>query len=388
MNPAERAIRKVDAAQRRFRPSAFVFGVVKKYGDDNGGVLVANLTHAAFVSIFPLLLVLVTILGLVAANDETFRQDAVNAVANQVPLIGKTLAGNVTQLKRSSLIGLIVGIVSLIWGSTGLAQAGLFTMSQVWNLPGPARPGYLPRLVRAMLFLGLLGLDVAVTMTLASLSTYGHHTLALVIVAEVAEAIVNAGMYIAGFRILTAHGVPTRNLVPGAVTAGILWTVLQVVGTYFVHHYLHSDSVYGVFATVLGLVAWLYLAAEITVYCAEINVVLARRLWPRSIVQPPLTEADRTSMALQALQNQRRKEQRVEVTFTDREPDDEAPATTPRTPAEVSPPAPRQSPEDHHPKPDDRHPKPEERQTEPEAREPEPEPEPEDQETEPDEIPR
>jgi hypothetical protein len=174
--------------------------------------------------------------------------------------------------------------------------------------------------------------------------------------------------------------------VPGAVTAGILWTVLQVVGTYFVHHYLHSDSVYGVFATVLGLVAWLYLAAEITVYCAEINVVLARRLWPRSIVQPPLTEADRTSMALQALQNQRRKEQRVEVTFTDREPDDEAPATTPRTPAEVSPPAPRQSPEDHHPKPDDRHPRPEERQTEPEA--PEPEPELEDQETEPVEIPR
>ena len=77
---------------------------------------------------------------------------------------------------------------------------------------------------------------------------------------------------------------------------------------------------YGIFATVLGLVAWLYLAAEITVYCAEINVVLARRLWPRSIIQPPLTEADRASLALQALANQRREEQQVVVTFTDREP--------------------------------------------------------------------
>ena len=75
------------------------------------------------------------------------------------------------------------------------------------------------------------------------------------------------------------------------------------------HHFLHSDSVYGVFATVLGLVAWIYLAVEITVYAAEVNVVLARRLWPRSIVQPPLTEADRASLALQALQNQRREEQ-------------------------------------------------------------------------------
>ena len=108
-----------------------------------------------------------------------------------------------------------------------------------------------------------------------------------------------------------------------------------------IHHYLHSDSVYGIFATVLGLVAWLYLAAEITVYCAEINVVLARRLWPRSIIQPPLTEADRASLALQALQNQRREEQQVVVTFDDREPGRPAAATTPRTPEEVSPPAPR-----------------------------------------------
>ena len=143
MNPAERLLRKVDGARRRFRPSAFVFGVIKKYGDDNGGVLVTNLAHTPFVTIFPLLLVLVTVLVLVVGVDPGFRQDAVNAVAGQVPLIGNELAGNVHQLQRSSLIGLIVGLVTLLWGTTGLAQAGLFTMEQVWNLPGPARPGFL-----------------------------------------------------------------------------------------------------------------------------------------------------------------------------------------------------------------------------------------------------
>src|SRR4029077_15061274 len=91
----------------------------------------------------------------------------------------------------------------------------------------------------------------------------------------------------------------------------------QVLGTYLVHHFLHSDSVYGVFATVLGLFAWIYLAVEITVYAAEINVVLARRLWPRSIVQPPLTEADRAVLAAQALQNQRRDDQRIHVSYDD-----------------------------------------------------------------------
>jgi YihY family inner membrane protein len=339
MNPIERVLRKVDAGQRRFTPTAFVFGVVKKYGDDNGGVLVSNLAYSAFVSLFPLLLILITILGLVAASNPTFRQNAVNAVASQVPLIGHQLTGNVHELRRSSVIGLIVGLVVLIYGVTGLAQAGLFTMTNVWNLPGPARPGYAQRLGRALLFLCLLGGGVIVTTGLASLNTYGHNAAVIAVLAQVLAAVVNVGMYLGAFRALTAKGVPTRDLLPGAVVGGIAWTLLQILGTYLVHHFLHSASAYGVFATVLGLLAWIYLAVEITVYAAEINVVLARHLWPRSIVQPPLTEADRFSMALQALQNQRRPEQQVEVTFDDRKPGVAAPSSTPQTPDEVTPPA-------------------------------------------------
>ena len=345
MNPVERAIRRVDATQQRYTPMAFIFGVVKKYGDDNGGVLVSNLAYSAFVSIFPLLLVLVTILGYVASVEPSFRTDVLNAVAGQVPLIGHTLTENVHQLQRASIIGLIVGLLLLIWGASGLAQAGLFTMEQVWNLPGPARPGYVQRLGRAGLFLCLLGGGVIVTTGLASLTNYLHNGLAFKVPIEVVTAAFSAGMYLGAFRALTPKGVPTRKLLPGAITGGILWTVLQVLGTYLVHHFLHSDSVYGVFATVLGLLAWVYLATEITVYSAEINVVLARRLWPRSIVQPPLTEADRASMALQALQNQRRPEQHVEVTFDDRPADTEAPARTPQTPDEVAPPADTRVPE-------------------------------------------
>jgi YihY family inner membrane protein len=327
MNPAEKAIRTIDGAQRRFTPTAFVFGVVKKFGDDNGGVLVSSLAYSAFVSMFPLLLVLTTILGLAASFDVSFRTDALNAVASQVPLIGRTLTENVHQLKRASVIGLVVGLAGLIWGSAGLAQSGLFTMAQVWNLPGPARPGYVQRLGRAGLFLCLLGGGVIVTTLLASLNTYWHKAFVFVVLAEIVAAAVNVGMYLGAFRVLTPKGVATGQLVPGAITGGILYTVLQVVGTYLVHHYLHSDSVYGVFATVLGLIAWIYLAVEVTVYSAEVNVVLARRLWPRAMVQPPLTEADRASMALQVLQNQRRPEQHIQVTFDDRAAGADVPVT-------------------------------------------------------------
>src|SRR5271169_1454686 len=117
MNPVERGIRRVDAVQQRNTPMAFIFGVIKKFGDDNGGVLVSNLAYSAFVALFPLLLVLVTILGLAASVDASFKAEVLNAVASQVPLLGHTLTGNVHQLKRSSIIGLIVGVVGLIWGS-------------------------------------------------------------------------------------------------------------------------------------------------------------------------------------------------------------------------------------------------------------------------------
>src|SRR5258707_3958595 len=138
----ERAIRRGDAAQQRHQAPAVAFGGIKKYGDDNGGVLAASLAHSGFVSLFPLLVVLVTLLGLVASGDPALRHEALNAVAKQVPLIGHQLAGNVHQLRRSSVIGLVAGLLALTWGTTGLAQAGLFTMAQVWNLPGPERPGF------------------------------------------------------------------------------------------------------------------------------------------------------------------------------------------------------------------------------------------------------
>ena len=234
--------------------------------------------------------------------------------------------------------GLTIGLLLLVWGVTKLAQAGLYTMEQVWNLPGPARAAYLPRLGRSAVFLAILALGVITSTLLASLITYGQHAFVVRVLAQCLAAFANVGLYYLGFRALTPSVVRSRQLVPGAVAGGLFWTVLQAFGAYLVHHDLRSDSVYGVFATVLGLVAWIYLAAEAAIYAAEINVVLARRLWPRAMVQPPLTEADRTAMTLQALQNQRRPEQHVEVTFSDRPDGADIPARTPIRPQDVLPP--------------------------------------------------
>lgn len=317
MNPVETLLRRTDAMQQRRTATAFLFGVIKKFGDDNGGSLVSSLAYTAFVSVFPLLLILVTVLVNVAAGDPSLRNQMIRAATTQFPLLGKQLAGNIHGLKKATTAGLTVGLLVLAWGVTRLAQAGLFAMEQVWNLPGPARPGYFQRLGRSVVFLLVLALGVIISTLLGGLVTYGQHTFVIRALAQCLAVAANVGLYYLGFRVLTPAAVRSRQLIPGAVAGGLFWTLLQAIGAYLVHHDLRSDSVYGIFATVLGLIAWIYLAAEAAIYAAEINVVLARRLWPRAIVQPPLTAADRTSMALQALQNRRRPEQHVEVRFTD-----------------------------------------------------------------------
>jgi YihY family inner membrane protein len=317
VNPVERLIRRVDRWQQRHSATAFTFAVIKKYGDDNSGQLVASLSHTAFVSLFPLLLVLTTILGIVAAGNPSLRHEVVSAVAGQFPVISKPLSQNVHQLRQSSVIGLAVGLLVALWGSSGLAQSGMFAMAQVWNLPGPDRPGYWQRLGRAGLFLLVLGAGVAVTSLLTSFGTWGSSSIGYTVLAEILAATANVGMYTIGFRVLTPKVVPVRRLLPGAVLAGLCWTALEAAGTELVKHYLHSDSVYGIFAIVLSLIAWIYLIVEITIYSAEVNVVLARRLWPRSIVQPPLTPADRRALTLLPLAEQRRDEQQVAVSYED-----------------------------------------------------------------------
>src|SRR6185437_2615604 len=133
------------------------------------------------------------------------------------PLIGKQVTENVTTLRQSSLIGLVVGLIIVIWGTSGLAQSAMFAMAQVWNVPGPARPGYLQRLGRSGLFLVGLLIGVVATTGLASISTFSHQSPALLVGADALAVLANVGMYTLAFRVLTPAGVHSRDLLPGAI---------------------------------------------------------------------------------------------------------------------------------------------------------------------------
>jgi uncharacterized BrkB/YihY/UPF0761 family membrane protein len=128
--------------------------------------------------------------------------------------------------------------------------------------------------------------------------------------------VVNVALFVVAFRVLTSKTIPLRELLPGAIAAGLAWQLLQTIGGYLVAHQLrYATQVYGFFAVVLGLLGWLSLGAQLTLYCAEFNVVRVRRLWPRSLLQPPLTSADKRTLTGIAMQEERRPEQTVDVHY-------------------------------------------------------------------------
>ncbi len=335
MSRIQRALRALDAFQRRRPALGFLYGVVKKYGDDRCGQLAALLAYYAFLTIFPLLLLFVTVVGMVAGSDPSFAQSLEHSVFSQFPVIGSgssahgfTLANSIHALHRNSAIGLAVGIVGLLWGSQGASQTGQFAMAQVWNIPGVERPNYWARFVRTWILTAMLGVFVILSFALSGVATWGEHSVAIRAGGFAGSLVLNALAYVVGFRVLTPKVVGTHRLVPGALVGAAIWTVLQNVGTELIEHQLRGASqVYGSFAVVLGLIAWIYLAMNLSMYAAEANVVLTRRLWPRSLVQPPLTDSDESVLTAIAKQETRRPEQRVEVGF-ERAPKAQQRATT------------------------------------------------------------
>jgi YihY family inner membrane protein len=320
VNRLERGLRRLDAFQQRHRPTAFAFAVVKKFGDDRGGALGALLTYYAFLALFPLLLLLVTGLGFVIGHDADLERRVIDSVLSEFPIIGQQLGKSVHALRGSGL-ALVVGLVALVWGSLGVSQAAQHAMAEVWNIPGRDRPGFFPRLGRSLSILAVLATGLVATTVLSGIGTAVGPAFYWRVVTLVLTVGVNATIFLLGYRLLTPKVIATRDLVPGAVIAAVGWSVIQAIGGYLVAHQLRETSeVYGFFAIVLGLLLFLSIGAQLTIYAAEVNVVLARRLWPRSIVQSPLTGPDRAALRDIARREERRPEERVDVRFLDQDP--------------------------------------------------------------------
>jgi YihY family inner membrane protein len=310
----ERLLRAIDLFQQRHSVLGFPFGVVKKYGDDQGGRKAALLAHYGLLCLFPLLLVFVTVLGYALANNPELQEQVIDTLARQFPVLGTQLEGSIRTIQGSGL-ALVVGVLGTLWGGLGITQSFQDAMNDIWNIPRRARPNFFWRLARGLGALLLVAGEVVAATVLAQQGMAGPGLLGRTDLLA-GSLLLNLVLLTVMFQILTGMRVRWRWLLPGAAVGALGWSVLQSVGVSILGRQLQqANLVYGVFAAVVVLLGWLYLSSQLVLFAAEINVVLARRLWPRSLLQPPLTEPDRQVLTALAQTEERRPEQRVQVTF-------------------------------------------------------------------------
>jgi membrane protein len=276
--------------------------VAKKYADNRAWDLAALIAYYAFLAIFPLLLILATVLNLVLHDDSGLRHRVLDSALAHYPIIGPQLDNNIAPLKQTGF-ALAVGVAGLLIGSRGVTRAMQHALNSAWEIPLTRRHRFPWSFLRGVAMLVVTGVGLIATSALSGLASSGGGLLAgvgLALLALTLSLALNIAMFWLGFRFAAVSEISWRRLLPGAVISALAWQIMQTIGGYLVTHQLaRSSNLYGTFAIVLGLISWLYLEALLTVGAVEVNAVLAYRLWPRSLM-PPRTASDRRAYVLYA----------------------------------------------------------------------------------------
>jgi membrane protein len=295
-------IRAADQFQQQRAWLALPVAVAKKYADNRAWDLAALIAYYAFLAIFPLLLILVTVLNLVLHSDSGLRHRVVDSALAHYPVIGPQLDNSISPLKQTGF-ALAVGVAGLLVGSRGVARVMQNALNSAWEIPLTRRPRFPWSFLRGLAMLIVIGAGLITTSTLSGVASSGADLLTGIgsaVLVLVLSLGLNIGMFWLGFRLAAVSEISWRRLLPGAVISALAWQVMQTIGGYLVTHQLaRSSNLYGTFAIVLGLIGWLYLEALLTVAAMEANAVLAYRLWPRSL-RPPRTASDRRAYVLYA----------------------------------------------------------------------------------------
>jgi uncharacterized BrkB/YihY/UPF0761 family membrane protein len=317
----------LDRLQRRSRVAGFLIAVVYKYVDDQGSYLAALITYYAFVSLFPALLLLTTVLGVVLVGHPALQAQILQSAVAQFPVIGKQLGQ--PQGLSGGTAGVVIGIAGALYGGLGVGQAAQNAMDAMWAVPRNIRPDPIRSRLRSLLLLLVLGSALIATTVLSAVNrasrSLGVVASAGIVVVAVA---INTGVCLLVFKVATARDVTYRQVLPGAVAAAMVWQLLQWFGAVYVGHVVKSASATNsVFALVLGLLAFLYLISTTLLLCGQVNVVATDHLYPRALLTPftddvELTRGDRDTYTGLAKAQRAKGFQHIDVTFDRKEPDD------------------------------------------------------------------
>jgi membrane protein len=315
MSVIDKLIEKIDNFQQRYRFPGFVYAVIKKYGDDHAGYQAALLTYYGFLSIFPLLLVLTTIAGMVASRNPELQANIIESMTDYFPVLGSQLSETIGSLHKGGL-ALVIGLLFTLYGARGVADAFQHGIHHIWHIPYEKRPGFPQSTVKSIILVIIGGLGMLAASVSSSVAAAAGHGPLFYILSALVNLLVLFWVFVLILNLCLPKHVPLAELRSGAITAAIGLVVLQSLGGYILTQQLKNlDALYSNFAIPLGLLFWIYLQAQVLYYAIEIANVRSRNLWPRSLSGKTLTAADKAAYSGQAKKEKVVKPERINTSF-------------------------------------------------------------------------
>jgi membrane protein len=313
-NIVSRFISTVNAFQQRHKVPAFAYAVIKKYGDDEASLQGALITYYAFLSIFPLLIVATSVIELIGSHNDALRMRFVTSFNDYFPVIGQQLQSSVHGTPKSGL-ALVIGIIIALLGARGGAAALQHALNHIWQVPRPHRAGFPKSVLKNLNLIVVGGVGTLGAATLSSVATSLGHGASFKIFSSLISIIILFGTFLYVFRNGTdGKDIGYKDFLYAAGLSAIGFQVLQLVGGYYITHEMGNlKTLYSTFAIVLGLLAWIYLQAQIMLYALEAATVRSLQLWPRSMEGDKLTAQDKRAYVLYAQKEKFTKPENIEV---------------------------------------------------------------------------
>lgn len=291
-----------------------MYAIIKKYSQDNCGYLGAVISYYGFLSLFPLLVVFTSLAKLLLKNNSALRERVVNSTVHYFPIVGNQLQQSIRSPKETG-VALIISLIIMLYGARGVASTLQYSLSSLWYIPQFKMPSFIKNLLRSLGIIIVGGVGLLIASLVSGYTAIPGNALFIKIITTSASLLLLWLTFIFIFKLALVGHKRVRQVIVGAAITAIGLQILQTLGGFIMVHELKGlSSIYGTFALVVGLLFWIYLQAEVLLYAAEVDVIRAYHLYPRSLLGQ-LTSADKVVYRKQAGSKRQRAGEEIAIEF-------------------------------------------------------------------------
>lgn len=261
--------------------------LIENFFEHDVGKNAAALAYYLLFAIFPLLIFLSNLLGLLGMDITTVIQTLQRILPKEIIGILETYLAYVSE--TSSPVLLIFSLVFSIWFPMRVAKGLMDDVRLAYHLEPPKQR--LKYIIRQLAYTVLLLLVICLSLIFV---TIGRHILVYVnnLLPEntmhISEYAIGLWQYLrfipTGVLMFLALGVlyaisldkkqPAKTLMPGIAAALTTWMLVSIGFSFYVENFGNYSIIYGTLGAVIVLLMWLYMTAAILILGAEFNAAL------------------------------------------------------------------------------------------------------------------